>query len=98
MKATSLWSAFRHPVLWFSRQERLRRRGLKTLAVLHLRGIATRSDIAAIGEHTTVATQRLVDHRRTFDRAQEAVQESQVDLQTLIDRMRALGVTRSVKP
>ncbi len=91
MRTDKSWSAVLRPILWFSSGERLRRRDLKTLATLETRGNAARSDMATIDARAAAGASQLADQRRTFDQAQQAVQDSQAELQQLIAQVTAIG-------
>ncbi len=97
MRFRSGWSLAVRPILWFSSGERSRRRDLKTLASLQERSLATRSDLASIDERAAAGVTRLADHRRTFEQAHQAVQDSHAELQKLIDQVGAISGSQQLK-
>jgi hypothetical protein len=98
MRSDTGWSVVLRPIFWFSSDARSRRRDLKTLASLEERSLATRSDLASINERATAGATHLADHRRTFEQAHQAVQDSQAELQKLIEQVGAISGSQQVKP
>ena len=97
MRTDSGWSIVLRPIFWFSSGERSRRRDLKTLASLEERSLATRTDLASINDRATAGATHLADHRRTFEQAHQAVQDSQAELQKLIEQVGAISGSQQLK-
>jgi chromosome segregation ATPase len=91
MSATGFWTPLKQSVLWLSKSERERRRGLKTLAFMQWRAEAINGAISELDEHTGATTQRLADERRNFQEAHEALQATEADLQAMLERMGAVS-------
>jgi hypothetical protein len=96
MSRHGFWSPLKQSVLWLSKEERERRRGLKTLAFMQWRAEAINGAIADLDERTGAATQRLADERRSFQEARAHLQATEADLQAMLDRMGAVGVKSQI--
>ncbi len=96
MSTGSIQAAVGRSIFWFSAHERSRRRDLKTLAALQSRSLSTRSEIALMDARAAHGVSQLVEQRTTLDRAQQAVHDSERELQTLVAQISAIGGPRSV--